>query len=50
MSKEQVINVPIKPEVKKLLEKQADANGRATIREAQVIVESEVLKRDKKSA
>lgn len=50
MSKEQIVNMPLKPEVKKLLEKQADENGRATNREAQVIVEREVLKRAKRSA
>jgi len=48
MRKEQVINVPIKPEVKKLLEEQADANGRATLREAANILESEVINRAKK--
>ena len=51
MSNEQIVNMPLKPEVKKLLEEQADANCRATNREAQVIVESVVLKRaNKKSA
>ncbi len=49
MSNEQIVNMPLKPEVKKLLEQQADENGRATNREAQVIVESVVLKRAKKS-
>ena len=34
MSKEHIINMPLKPEIKTLLEKQADANGRATGREA----------------
>ena len=48
MSNEQIVNMPLKPEVKKLLEQQADENGRATKREAQVIVEREVLKRAKK--
>lgn len=48
MSKEQVINVPIKPEVKRMLKKQADANGRATMREAQIIVEREVIRQAKK--
>jgi len=48
MSKEQIINMPLKPEVKKLLEKQADANGRAMGREAAHIVERDVLKRARK--
>lgn len=32
--KESVVNVPLKPEVKRLLERQADVNGRAMGREA----------------
>lgn len=48
MSKEQIINMPLKPEVKKLLEKQAEANGRAMGREAAHIVERDVLKGTKK--
>lgn len=34
MSNEKIINVPLQPDVKKGLEKIADRNGRATIREA----------------
>lgn len=48
MSKEEIVNMPLKPEIKKLLEQQADENRRATNREAQLIVEREVLKRAKK--
>ena len=49
MSKEEIVNMPLKPEIKTLLEKQADANGRATGREAAFIVERDVLKNAKKS-
>lgn len=48
MSKEEIVNMPLKPEVKKLLEQQADADGRATNRQAAQYVEKEVLKRAKK--
>ena len=48
MSKEEIVNMPLKPEIKKLLEQQADENRRATNREAQSIVEREILKRAKK--
>ena len=40
---ESVVNVPLKPEVKKLLERQADGNGRAMGREAARIIEREVM-------
>lgn len=46
--KEPIINMPLKPEIKKMLEQQAGENRRATNREAQLIVEREVLKRAKK--
>lgn len=49
MSKEHIINMPLKPEIQKLLEQQADKNGRATSREAAHIVERDVLKNAKKS-
>lgn len=39
---EQVINVPLKPEVKRALVARADANGRATGREAARIIEQNV--------
>ena len=39
---EQVINVPLKPEVKRALEERAYANGRATGREAARIIEQTV--------
>lgn len=44
MSNEQILNVPLKPEIKKLLEKQADENGRAMGREAARIIERDVKK------
>ena len=40
---EQMLNVPLKPEVKRLLEQQADGNGRAMGREAAQIIEREVM-------
>lgn len=40
---EQMLNVPLKPEVKKLLEQQADGNGRAMGREVARIIEREVM-------
>lgn len=48
-SKEHVLNVPLKPEVKKLLEQQADGNGRAMGREAARIIERDVKKNAKRS-
>jgi len=48
-SKEQVLNVPLKPEVKKLLEQQADGNGRAMGREAARIIERDVKKNAKRA-
>ena len=48
-SKEQVLNVPLKPEVKKLLEQQADGNGRAMGREAAQIIERYVKKNANRS-
>ena len=44
MSKEveKVLNVPLKPEVRKLLDARADDNGRAASREAASIIESAV--------
>lgn len=40
---ESVVNVPLKLEVKKLLEQQADGNGRAMGREAARIIERELM-------
>lgn len=48
MSNEHMLNVPLKPEVKILLEKQADDNGRAMGREAARIIERDVKKQAKK--
>jgi len=48
MAKEEIINMPLKPEVKKLLEQQADADGRAVCRQAAQYVERETMKRAKK--
>ena len=44
MSKEEekVLNVPLKPEVRKLLDARADDNGRASSREAACIIERAV--------
>ena len=39
---EKVLNVPLKPEVRKLLDARADDNGRATSREAACIIERAV--------
>ena len=39
---EKVINVPLKPAVKRALEARANANGRATGREAARIIEQNV--------
>ena len=44
MSKEEVINVPIAPDVKAALKKQANANGRAMIREAAKLITNGVKK------
>lgn len=44
MDKEQILNVPLKTEVKRLLERQADVNGRAMGREAAQIIAREVTK------
>lgn len=49
MSKEQILNVPLDPEVKRLLELQADGNGRAMGREAAQIIEREVKKNAKRA-
>lgn len=49
MSHEQILNVPLKPEVKKLLEQQADGNGRAMGREAARIIERDVKKNAKRA-
>ena len=48
MSKEEekVLNVPLKPEVRKLLDARADDNGRAASREAASIIESAVKPKD----
>lgn len=46
--KEQVINVPLMPDVKAALKKQADRNGRATIREAAKIITKSVMKGSQK--
>ena len=48
MSKEEVINVPLAKDVKAALKKQADANGRATIREAANIITKAVKKGSQK--
>ena len=45
---EHIVNTPLKPEVKKLLEQQADEDGRATARQAARYVEEEVLRWAKK--
>ena len=48
MNDEQMLNVPLKPEVKKLLEQQADEDGRATGRQAARYVEDAVFRRAEK--
>jgi len=42
--KESMVGVPLKIEVRKILERQADENGRAMGREAARIIESELMK------
>lgn len=42
--KESVINVPLKVEVRNILERRADENGRAMGREAARIIERELMK------
>ena len=44
MNTEHVINVPLKPEVKRLLEEQADSNGRAMGREAAILIKKGLRK------
>ena len=44
MSKEKIINVPLPASVKDALDRRADANGRATIREAANIITKAVKK------
>lgn len=41
---ESVVNVPLKVEVRNILERQADENGRAMGREAARIIERELMK------
>ena len=48
--KEEILNVPLKPEVKKLLTEKADSNGRAACREAARIIERDVLRTAKKGS
>ena len=48
MNNEQMVNVPLDPEVKKLLEQQADEDGRATARQAALYIKDEVLRRAEK--
>lgn len=43
---EQVLNVPLKPEVRKRLDARADDNGRAARREAADIIEKAVMSGD----
>ncbi len=43
--KEHIINVPVEPELKPVLERQADKNGRAVRREAAAILNAELRKK-----
>ena len=44
MKKEDIVNVPLDPKVKKDLERQAEANGRATNREAAQLIKDGLRK------
>jgi len=46
MRNEKFINVPLSPDVKEKLERLADSHGRATIREAAVVLADYVLRHE----